>query len=125
MHALIENAIYLTFYSALLCLAIVCVIAANNLNKDSRNCQKSILVAKLIACLFLWLGTYYNLHELWLIVAIIPLAFGASFDLIESLRIKNIHIIVEFKKLTRLELIGMFIKTFKHGKGNTSARHRH
>ena len=116
LHALLELAVHVFIYGALFFLAIVCVITANSLTKDSPKIQKTILVAKLVSCFTLFICTYYRLTHVWILLSIIPLIFGAAFGLIESLHTQNIHLIIEIKKLTRTQLVSMFIKTFKRDK---------
>ena len=125
VYILLEMGLHLIAYAALLFLAGVCIITANSLDKYSPPIQKSILVAKLISCATLFISTYYSFAAIWILFATIPLIFGAAFGLIESLHTKNIHLIIEIKKLTRLQLFGMFIKSFHREKGkNESAEHR-
>ena len=116
MYELLELIVHLFIYIALFFLAIVCIITANSLNHESPHIQKTILIAKLLSCFTLFICTYYSLAHTWILLSVIPLIFGAAFGLIESLHTKNIHLIVEIKKLTRSELVSMFIQTFNREK---------
>lgn len=100
---MINSIVNSLFYISAFILAMVLVITANHMNKETCGCMRSLLFVKAFSLVCLVMVVFYDIHGYLRIVCIIPIILGMAGWLLLDRRLFRadlIHFIKEIKLLT-------------------------